>query len=96
MQDPYEKYYAEKDCAEVSDCCMIFHTNTPSHDRWKNFVEQVGSGLTDIIQLLHDRYQAQFKIGQACWWIEFPDWETRCAFEITWMNNYHANPDQFA
>jgi hypothetical protein len=55
-------------------------------DDWHDFVSQFSGGIQDAIAWLTNNYNAQFQMGLHGWWIVFPDAETKCAFELTWMH----------
>lgn len=63
----------------------MFHTGTPSHASWVRFVNQIPGSLADVRKWLAHGYQAQLHVADNCWWIQFPDAETRVTFELTWL-----------
>ena len=77
------------------DCVIMFKSNTASHDLWASFVDQIDMNLDDIISWLKSNYEAEFMIATGCWWIAFPDVQTRVAFEITWMMTAHEQAADF-
>lgn len=88
MKDLFQ-IYLDMAPPNTPECILKFHTNSVSHEAWAHFVDAVGLNLPDIVNWLRYTYQAQFQIGDQCWWIQFPDTESKVSFELTWMSPSH-------
>lgn len=72
---------------------IIFVRDTPSHNAWVRFVNQIPGSLDNVRKWLAHRYQAHLNVNlpssnMDTWGIKFPDAETRVAFELTWLSDH--------
>ena len=68
--------------------CMVFESDTPSHELWMQFVDNCNAhgwcGLSSIVKEIEHKYDAKFHVASDAWWFEFPSPDVKLEFTLAW------------